>query len=195
LEKLKFSNHQRQSQTIGDTMNKKTIYAIVAVIVVVLVVGVAGVLLLGGNLGNNGTTPTPTPAPATVVGANTIQFSVNETTTSTGDLVGYSFACKNYNTSTEVVRVDMCISGANYSYILDAGQEKSWASTDGGATWTASSFTTDWPNYGSLFNDFVDRLAAQGNTNDLSYTTDTASITIYCVAVNQTIPDSTFATS
>jgi hypothetical protein len=176
-------------------MNKKTIYLVVAVIVVVIVIGAAGVLLLNNN-GNTTTDSTPTPAPsATVVGATSVQFSVNETTTSTGDIVGYTFKCKDFNTSTEVIRADLCISGANYSYILDAGQEKSWASTDGGATWTASTFASDWTSYGTLFNTFVNKLADAGNTNDLTYTTDTTSVSIYCVVVNSTIDSSVFATS
>jgi hypothetical protein len=175
-------------------MNKKTIYIVVAIIVVVLVVGVAGVILLGNN--GSTTNPTPTPAPsATVVGATSVQFSVNETTTATGDVVGYTFRCKDYNTSTEVVRVDLCISGANYSYILDAGQQKSYASLYGGATWTASTFASDWTSYGTVFNAFVDKLAATGNINDLTYSTDTTSISIYCAVVNGTIDSSVFATS
>lgn len=170
-------------------------YLVVAVLIVIIVVGVAGYMLLN-NGGTDDTNATPTPGPsATVVGATTVQFSVNETTTATGDLVGYSFACKDYNTANEVIRVDLCIADQTYSYILDAGQEKSWASMDGGATWTASTFADDWIAYGSLFNDFANKLVDQGNTNDLSYTTDTTSITIYGVAVNETIADSMFATS
>jgi hypothetical protein len=177
-------------------LNTKTIYIVVAVLIVVIVVGVAGYYYLY-NPGNNETTPTPTPAP-TVEGASNVQFSVNETSTDTGDLVGYNFICKDYNTANEVVRVDVCIGADTYSYILDAGQQTSWMSLDGGTTWMESTFGTDtgdWATYGSLFNDFVGRLVDQGNTNDLTYTTDTASITIYCVAVNQTIDESVFATS
>jgi len=175
-------------------MNKNTMYLIVAVLIVVIVVGVAGYMFLGNNAGTD-TNPTATPGPDTVVGATTVQFSVNETTIATGDLVGYSFACKDYDTGTEVVRVDICIADQTYSYILDAGLQESWVSLDNGATWMAGVFADDWVAYGSLFNDFVGRLADQGNTMDLSYTTDTTSITIYCVAVNETIADSMFATS
>ncbi len=174
-------------------MNKKTIYIVVAVLVVVIVVAAAGILLMN-NGGNTDTNPTPTPPP-TLTGASSVIFSVNDTTTATGDIVGYTFECINYNTATEKVRLDLCVSGATYSYILDAGQEKSWVSMDNGATWTASDFTADWTTYGSLFNDFAQKLIDQGNINDLTYTTDTSSITIYCVAVNQTIPDADFAVS
>jgi hypothetical protein len=194
LEKLKLSYNQNREHQSVTSMNKKTLYIVVAVIVVVLVIGVAGVILLGNNGGTTNSTPTPTPS-ATVVGATSVQFSVNETTTATGDIVGYTFRCKDYNTSTEVVRVDLCISGANYSYILDAGQQKSYASLDGGATWTASTFSSDWTSYGTVFNTFVDKLAAAGNINDQTYTTSTTSVSIYCTVVNGTIDNSVFATS
>jgi hypothetical protein len=176
-------------------LNKKTIYIVVAVIVVILIVGIASVMLLNNN-GNGGTpTSTPTPAPsATVVGANTVQFSVTETTTSTGDKVAYTFAAKNFNTSTEVIRVDLSASGTNVSYVLNAGQQKSYLSTDNGAKWAASTFNSDWTSYGTLFNSFINKLAAAGNTADMTYTTDTGSITISCVTVNSAIADSVFST-
>ncbi len=172
-------------------MNKKTIYIVVAVIVVVLIVGVAGVMLLNNN-GNNGTNPTPTPTPApsaTVVGASTVQFSVNETTN--GAIVTYNFACKNFNTSTEVIRVDIPSSTGNYSYIINAGEQKSWSNTAG--TWVKDS-TFD-SSFATAFTNYTHKLATAGNTNDLTYTTDTGSITIYCVTVNQSIAASVFATS
>jgi hypothetical protein len=188
LEKLKFSNHQTHSQTIGDTMNKKTIYAIVAVIVVVLVVGIAGYILLYGNLGNGGgTTPTPTPTPDTIVGASTVQFSVNETTN--GATVIYNFACKNYNTSTELIRVDIPSDTGNYSYILNAGEQKSWSNVDG--TWTQDS-AFDPGSFAMAFTNYANKLADQGNINDLTYTADGNTYIIYCVAVNLPIADSTF---
>ncbi len=94
-------------------MKKSIIYAVVAVIVVVLIVGVAAVLLLNNNPGNGGgTTPTPTPTPATIVGASTVQFSVNET--ANGATVIYNFACKNYNSTTEEIRVDIPSDTGNY---------------------------------------------------------------------------------
>jgi hypothetical protein len=176
-------------------MKNSTIYIAVAVIIVILVVGVAGYYLLYNNNGDN-TTPTPTPGPSdTIVGASTVQFTVNETSTATGDIVGYSFACKDYDTATEMVRVDMCIGDDTYSYILDAGQQTSWMSLDGGATWMESVFADDWVAYGSLFNDFAQKIIDNGSLADLTYSTDTASYTIYCIAANATIDDSMFATS
>ncbi len=170
-------------------LNKKTIYIVVAVLVVVIIVGVAGVLLLnnGGNTNTN-PTPTPTPTPATtIVGATTVQFSVNDTAAG----VSYTFAAKNFNSSTEVVRVDMVLSAdSKYSYILDASQEKSWTSTNGGA-WSVSDFATDWTTYGTLFNGYVDKITAQTSLADFTDGTNS----FYCIAANPTLADSLFATS
>jgi hypothetical protein len=172
-------------------MNKKTIYLVVAVFVVILVVGVAGVMLLGGN---NGTTnPTATPS-ATVSEATSIQFSVTETTTASGDVVNYKFACKDLGAANEKMRIDidLCESVA-FIYIVDTGAQKSWLSMDDGATWTESAFADDCTTYGTLLHDFVDKLIAESNTGaDLSYTTDTVSIAISCIAINPTLDDSLF---
>ena len=179
-------------------MNKKTVYIVVAVIAVILVVSVAGIVLLNNGNGKTDSTPTPTPPPLVPVSeAASIQFNVDETTTVSGDLVIYQFACKNLNTANETVRVDMDLGAdGKFSYIIDTGVEKSWVTMDEGATWTESDFVEDCTNYGGLFHAFVDKLIAEGdNTEDLSYTTDTASITISGVATNPTLDDSLFATS
>jgi len=162
-------------------MNKNTIYVVVAVIVVILIVGVAAYMFLGNNQGGT-TTPTPTPAPTTIVGASTVQFNVNDSG------VVYTFSAKNFNTSSVVLRVDMDLGASgNYSYILDAGQEKSWVSTNGGS-FAASTFSSDWTTYGTLFNGYADKIVAHGSTSD--FTEGTA--TIYCIAANPTLADSLF---
>ncbi|HSV50216.1 MAG TPA: hypothetical protein VLH35_07855 [Candidatus Acidoferrales bacterium] len=173
-------------------MNKKTIYIVVAVIVVILIVGVAGVMLL--NNGNGGTTnptatPTPTPA-ATIVGANTLQFNVND---SSAQLL-YTYKCKNFNSSSEVIRVDMNLGAAgNYSYIIDMGASKSWTSTNAGTTWTASTdFAADVTNYATPFYAYVNKIAEQSNTADFAYT---STISIYGITVNPTFAASVFAVS
>jgi hypothetical protein len=165
-------------------MDKKTIYIVVAVIVVVLIVGVAGVMLLnnGGLGGTPATTPTPTPVPTptTIVGADT----------SSGV---FTYTSKNFNTSTEIIRVDMNIVGAgNYSYIIDMAQSKSWTSTDGGSHWTASAFAGDVTNYATPYYAYVTKIAEQANLSDFAYT---SAIQISCITVNPTIADSFFATS
>jgi hypothetical protein len=173
------------------TMNKKTLYIVVAVIVVVLVIGVAGVILLGNNGSTTNPTPTPTPTPpATIVGANILQFVVND---SSAQLLT-TYTAKNFNTSTEILRVDMNIGAAgNYSYIIDLGTQKSYASTDAGATWTASTdFAGDCTNYATPYYAYVNKIAEQGNTADFAYT---SLIQISCISVNPTIADSFFATS
>jgi hypothetical protein len=176
-------------------MNKKTIYLVVAVIVVVLVVGVAGVMLLNGNGGTTNPTATPTPTPSVPVSdATGIQFSVNQTTG--GVVVSYGYTCKNLNASDEVLRVDMCMAEGNYSYIVDLGTQKSYVSTDGGATWTATNFADDCTNYVAPFHAIVDKLIANADSGaDYSYTDGGSTYTVYYVVVNPTIADSVFATS
>jgi hypothetical protein len=171
-------------------LNKKTVYVIVAVLVAVIVVAVAGVLLLnnGGNA-NPSTSPTPT-APPTIVGANTLKFNVNDTS----GQIFYTYSCKNFNTSNEVLRVDMNIGAAgNYSYMIDMGTQKSWSSTDGGATWTASTdFAGDTTNYAAPFTAYVNAIVANGNTANFAYT---SVISIVGIEVNPTLANSVFATS
>lgn len=176
-------------------MNKKTIYIVVAVIVVVLVVGAAGVLLLNGGLGTTNPTATPTPAPSvTVSDATGIKFSANQTTN--GVIVGYTYTCKNLNAADEAVRIDMCLAEGNYSYIVDLGAQKSYASTDGGATWTATTFADDCTNYVTPFHTIVDKLVANSNSGaDYSYTDNGSTYDVYCIVVNPTIAASVFETS
>jgi hypothetical protein len=176
-------------------MNKKTLYLVVAVIVVVLVVGVAGVLLLNGGLGTTDPTVTPTPAPSVMVSdATAIQFSVNQTTN--GVVVTYGYTCKNLNAADEAVRIDMCLSEGNYSYIVDLGTQKSYASIDGGATWTATTFADDCTNYVTPFHAILDKLVANSNSGaDYSYTDNGSTYDVYCIVTNPTIDASVFATS
>jgi hypothetical protein len=167
-------------------MNKKTMYIIVAVLVVVIIVaGAVAYVLSTNNGGTTNPTPTPTAAP-TVVGANTLQFYVNETTS--GAIVTYEFQCKNFNTSTELIRVD--IPGATtYSYIIKAGEQKSLSNQTG--TWVQDS-TFDPAGFATLFTNHVANLASQGNSNDLTYTSGSSTYKIFCVAVNPTLADSLF---
>jgi len=172
-------------------------YLVVAVLVVIIVVGVAGYMLLNNGENGGDTTPTPTPTPVAISDASSLQFSVDDTVTATGDVVAYEFSCKNLNTETEAIRVDMDLGAdGKFSYIVDTGAQKSWITMDEGATWTESDFAADCTAYGVLFHDFVDKLVANGDgTADYSYTTDTSSVTIFCIAVNPTIADSVFGTS
>lgn len=186
------------SHIIGDTMDKKTIYIVVAVLVVVIIVGVAGVMLLNNQGEAPAPTQTPTPGPSIAVSeATAIQFSVNETTTATEDLVVYQFACRDLNAANETIRVDMDLGDAGaFTYIVDTGAQKSWVTMDAGANWAESDFAADCTAYGTLFHGFVDKLVANGDgTADCSYTTDTTSITIFSIATNPTLEDSLFVAS
>jgi hypothetical protein len=188
---------------IGDSMNKKTIYIIVAALVVVIVVVAAAILFMNYGGGGGGTpTPTPTPVP-TVVGTNTLQFNVNETTN--GVLVTYQYAFKdltwdgtNVNMTNAVVRLDIPGgSFGNYSYIFNAAELKSWSSGDNGVTWTQGDFAVDWPQWSPLINDYLTHLV-NWNGSDLTYSyTATSGISnvIYDISLNPTLPASLFATS
>jgi hypothetical protein len=168
-------------------MNKRTMYIIVAVLVIVIVVaGAAAFVLLN---------PTPTPtAVASVVGATSLQFSVNETTN--GALVTYNFAGNNVNTSSLMLRVDIPGGSAgNYSYILSVSQQKSWDKVNDGA-WTEGNYTADWETFGAAWYSHVnENLGNWNGTGDYTYTSGNSSYTIYNIVVNATIPDSTFQTS
>jgi len=168
-------------------LNKNTIYILVAVVVIIIVVGAAAVMFLNNGGNNNGTTPTPTPTQS-VADATTLQFSAN--VTSQGQTTEYKWYGKNLQ-SDVIIRVDV----STYAYILDEGQQKAWASTDSGATWTTSDYTTDWAGWGAQWTEYVDKLA-NWTSGDYSYTnTAEESIVLFNIIVNPTIPDSTFATS
>ena len=179
-------------------MNKNTIYIIVAVLVVIIIIAGAAAYLLS-NGGGGGTTPTPTPSATpvpTVVGASTLQINVNET--GSAGTVTYMFSAKNLNTSTLVVRMDIPGGSAgNYSYIVDAGAQKAYSSTNNGATWTSDDWPTDYAMVVTPFNNYVTQLADNWNGSDLTYTytSSTGTILIYNICPNPTLPDSLFATS
>ena len=172
-------------------------YIIVAVLVIVIIVAGAAAYILMGN-GGGGTSATPTPAPTTaptVVGASSLQFIVQETT-SGGSPVTYNFAVKNFNASNEMIRIDIPGGSAgNYSYIIKLADSTSFLSIDNGATWTASSFGTD-ASFATSLNNYVTELA-NWNGHDATFTYTAGQITnvISALHVNPDLSDSLFATS
>jgi hypothetical protein len=169
-------------------MNKRTIYIVVAVLVVVIVVaGAAAYVLLK--------TPSPTPT-VSIADATNLQFNAN--VTSLGTTVEYQWAGRDIHANNITIRVDV-LGGAsgNYSYILDAGQQKSWSSTDNGVTWTNSTdFAGDWNSWGTQWAGYLDSLASWSGSGDYSYTNAAGeAITLFNINVNPTIPDSTFQAS
>jgi hypothetical protein len=179
-------------------MNKQTTYIIVAVLVIVIIIAGAAAYLLMNNGGTGGTnaTPTPTPAPLSVVGATSLQFSVDETTGG-GSPVTYNYAIRNFNTTNEELRLD--IPGGevgNYSYIIKISDSTSYLSLDNGATWTASDFATD-SNFVVIVNDYATHLVSDWNGHDegITYTSGDITNVIYALHVNPSLPDSLFTTS
>ena len=170
-------------------MNKKTIYIIVAVLVIVIVAAAAGILLMN----NNNPAPTPTPTPTTgngIADATTLTYSAN--VTNQGATTEYKWSGKNIHSTNITLRVDF----ANYAYIIDASQNKSWISTDSGATWAASTFTGatgDWASWEPQWTANVDNLTQWSGTGNAEYTDATGSaVVMFNIVVNPTIPDSTF---
>jgi hypothetical protein len=177
-------------------MDKKTMYIIVAVLVVIIVVAAAAaVLLMGtGGGGNNNATTTPTPAPISVVGATSLQFTVDETT-SGGAPVTYNYATTHFNSTDEQIRIDIPGgSVGNYSYIVKLSDSTSFIKVNDGA-WTASNFAQD-AAYATSLNDYVTALY-NWNGHDASYTYTSGSKTnvISAIHVNPSLADSLFATS
>jgi hypothetical protein len=168
-------------------LDKKTIYIIVAVLVVVIVVGVAGVLLLNNGNGGQTATPTPTPPPS-VADADTLQFSSN--VTSQGQTTEYKWYAKDIQ-SDVTVRVEL----ATYAYIIDTAQEKSWTSTDSGATWTQTTYANDWAAWSGQWTEYTGKLAGW-TTGDISYENSAGeAIVLTNIVVNPSLPASTFETS
>lgn len=173
-------------------MNKKTIYIIVAVLVIIIVVGVAAYALLYNSGGGGTTTPTPTPTTNGVGDATTLTFSAN--VTSQGQTTTYNWSGRDIHSSNLTIRTDF----ATYSYLLDATTEKSWSSTDSGATWTAGNFTDDWPFWDNQWSADVDALVGHWDGTSATYSYTNAqgeAIVLFNIVVNPTIPDSTFTAS
>jgi hypothetical protein len=173
-------------------MNKNTTYIVIAVLAVVIVVaGAASYIYLNNGGNKEQTTPT-----VSVAAATNLQFSAN--VTSQGTTVEYQWAGRDIHANNLTIRVDI-LGGAsgNYSYILNAAQQKSWSSTDNGITWIASTdFATDWNSWGTQWTSYLDNLANWTGSGNYSYTNASGeAITLFNISVNQTIPDSTFQTS
>lgn len=177
-------------------------YSIIAVIIVVIVVAAAGVSLYGGN-NNNSTSSTPTPtatptataAPENVTGASTLQFNVNDTSSSGTST--YQFTGANLGTSNMTVRLDLTRGASTYTFILNAGSRQSWESVNG-AAYTSGNFTSDWINYGGLWSTYYNELSTNWNGSGTThaYTASSGdSILIFNINCNPTLPASTFQTS
>jgi hypothetical protein len=169
-------------------------YTIVAVLVVVIIIAGAAAYLFWGGGGGGDTTPTtsPSPSPTVTVGdASTLTFNAN--VTSQGQTTTYNWKGTDIHTAP-TIRVDL----PGYSYVLNSTQQKSWISTDNGATWTEGTFNTDWAFWGNEWSIYVDNLTPGhwSGSGDRSYEdAQGQAIVLFDIVVNPTIPDSTFATS
>jgi hypothetical protein len=132
--------------------------------------------------------------PNGVADATTLTLSAN--VTSQGQTTKYMWVGKDLK-AVLTLRVDF----VTYAYILDAGQQKSWMSIDSGATWTTSTFATDWgsvdvPGFGNQWAEYVAELENWSGSGDYSYMNAAGeTITLFNIVVNPTIDDSTFDVS
>ena len=165
------------------------IYIIVAVLVVVIIVaGAAAYILSTGNNGTNAT-PTPTPVPTvSVADATTLSFSANVTVSEQ----------QQHTSGKELTFIQRLLFVPTYlatRYILNSTAEKSWSSTDNGATWTQGTFTTDWPFWGNQWSVYVDELTPghwDGTSSTYTFTdAQGEGVVLFNIEVNPTIPDST----
>jgi archaellin len=172
-------------------LNKTIIYAIVAVVIIV-VVGAVAAYVLNNNGGTTNPTATPTPNPSSNGVASATNLTFSAAVTSQGTTTTYNWKGQNIHSNGPILRVDL----ATYAYILDAGQQKSWMSTDSGASWTAGNFTADWQSWSGQWTDYTTKLANWSGSGDYSYTnTAGEAIVISNIIVDPAIPASTFATS
>ena len=164
--------------------------------IIIIIGSVAAYVLTGGfgGGGNPAVSPTPTATATSVVGAANLQFFLNETSTN-GALLTYEFYAKNVNSSNLMLRVNLPNPSANYSFIMDNSTQKSYVSTDNGATWQNSDFTADWSHLGEVFNEGVNQLVHwNGKDQTVTFTASNgATDIIYNITVDPTLPDSLFA--
>lgn len=169
-------------------------YAIVAVvIIIIIVIAAAFALNLFGTPGTTNPTATPSPSAspgASVASATNLTFTA--AVTSAGTTTNYNWKGQNIHSSGPLIRVDF----ANYAYIMDAGEQKSWDSTDSGATWTTGNFTADWIAWSPQWTNYVDNLAHWSGSGNYQYTNPTGeAIVVSNIQVDQAIPTSAFAHS
>ncbi len=178
-------------------MSRTATYAIVAVIIIIIIIGAAAAYVLTSNSGttNPSTSPTPgastTPNPSST--GNNIATAQNLTFTAavtmSGTTTDYNWTGQNIHVNSEVLKVSF----ANYAYILDAGQQKAYESTNSGSSWTTGNFTADWISWSPQWSSYLDNLAHWSGSGNYQYTDPTgASIVISNIQVNQPIPASTF---
>jgi len=167
-------------------VDKKTIYIIVAIIAII-VVAVAAVALLM----NNDEAPDTLPEPATVVGAESLQFTATE---STGAV--YEFSIRGVNEADQELRVDMTIDGETYNYVIKLADQTSFMSMDG-ETWFASDFAEDSGIYVVMAADFIAALEEDWNGLDAqqNVTIEAGDYVVSNIRVNPSLNDSLFATS
>ena len=175
-------------------MNKKGISTLVIVAIIVVAVVVIGAIAAYVWYSGGTTEPTPTPTPTPdIEGATSLQYAAE--VTAQGVTISYEWAGKNIGTDNLMIRVDLLGGEAgNYSYILDAGDEKAWAAVEDEWTDISIDFTAQWTAWGAVWTANLDGLKADwSGTGDFTYTAENGdSVTIKNVSLNPELADSLF---
>jgi hypothetical protein len=135
-------------------------------------------------------TVVPSSAPANVSSASSLQYSVSLTADIPGALRGtYTFYGKNAGTSSFMMRMEFTdLSNYQSIIILNGAQQQAWKYSNGEWSEIAA-----YGTYNNIWQGYIGVLAAAWNgTGDYSYTLSAATVRIYDISVNPTLPDSLF---
>jgi len=171
-------------------MDKRGIAAIGIAIIVIVAIAVVGI----GYVVTRGAAPgTPSGTPGTDVETAT-SLSFNADTTVSGMEYTMTFKVKNIGSPNTKFRIDGTVAGQEFKLIMDAGEEKAWM-------WMSA---TGWQDVSAVMQTYLEqyqtefeayRTELSGWTGgDYTYTDPAtgASVRIYNIEVNPTLPDSLF---
>jgi len=182
---------KKTTKNWGIEMNNKGISWMIIAIVIIAVVVVGGVAYWAmtntGDGGGNGGDETPD-----IAGATSLKFDVSATIE--GVQEDYSFLAKNLGASNVMIRVNQIdAQGMEFTYILNAAEEKVWIYYDG--TWTdySDTFSLYWDTWNPALDGYKDALADWTGTGNYEYNVGDNSFTISGISVNPTLDDSLFS--
>lgn len=191
-------------------MNKKTLAIIAVVVVVIAVVAVGVYLATQGDSGDNSPNPTPTPTVTptptgtstttptatpsgtggNVAGATSLKYSVS--VTEGGQTQGYTYQAKNAGSNNIMLRIDFTdSSGEKTIYVINGVETKAWTFSNGAWEDVSAAYQTQFNIWNSLYQGYVTNLSTW-TSGDWTYTSEGATVRIYDISVNPSIPDSVF---
>jgi hypothetical protein len=163
-------------------LNKIAVFSLASVLIVFVAVFFAVMYApnYGGQIGTN-----------TVKYASTLTFNAN--ITAQGTTLEQRWAARDIKHENKTFRVEILDHGSEKFYVLNAGQQKSWSSTDG-VTWVSSDFAADWATFNPEWEDYFANLINWRGSGNYSITNSAEQdVLLFDISVNPAIPDSTFA--